>query len=131
LKDLPNLKSVYEKYHDQGFEIVGIALDEARDEQKLLTFLKKENLPWPQYFPGNGHYTTSEVSQRFGVTGIPATFLLDRQGMIADTNVRGERLEPAVRRLLALQTGADEEAAGTHVELPMVSAALLSREQQP
>jgi hypothetical protein len=53
---------------------------------------------------------TSEVSKRFGVIGIPATFLLDRQGMIAAMNVRGGELEAAVRRLLALQTTVDGEA---------------------
>lgn len=103
MKELPHLKSVYDEYHARGFEIVGIDLDEAQDEQKLLALLAEENLQWPQYFSGDGHYMTSEVSKRFGVMGIPAMFLLDKRGRIADTNVRGERLEPAVRKLLALQ----------------------------
>lgn len=113
MKELPHLKSVYDKYHDRGFEIVGIALDEAHDEQKVTALLRRENLRWPQYFSGDGHYMTSELSKRFGVTGIPATFLLDRKGMIADMGVRGERLEPAVSRLLAMHT-AGEEAAADH-----------------
>jgi len=114
IKELPILKSVYDKYHDQGFEIVGIALDDAEDEQELIQLLKDKDLPWPQYFGGDGHYTTSAISKRFGVTGIPATFLLDRQGMIAEFDVRGERLEPAVRSLLAQRRLAGGEAAGAH-----------------
>ena len=110
MRELPHLKSLYDNYHDQGFEIVAITLDDARDRQNVLALLKKENLLWPQYFPGDGHYVTSEVSKRFGVIGIPTTFLLDRQGMIAAMNVPGEELETAVRRLLALQTTVDGEA---------------------
>jgi thiol-disulfide isomerase/thioredoxin len=103
MRELPKLKSVYDEYHDQGFEIVGIALDDARDEQKLIALLRKEKVSWPQYFPGDGHYKTSDISRRFGVVGIPSAFLLDRQGVIADTHVRGKRLEPAVRKLLGQQ----------------------------
>ena len=102
MRELPNLKAVHEKYRDQGFEIVGIALDDERDKQKLLTVLRQANVTWPQYLAGDGHYSTSEISRQFGVIGIPTTFLLDRQGMIAEINVRGRELEPAVRRALAI-----------------------------
>jgi thiol-disulfide isomerase/thioredoxin len=102
MRELPNLKAVHEKYRDQGFEILGIALDDARDRQKLLAVLQKEGVTWPQYLPGDGHYATSEISEKFGVVGIPTTFLLDRRGMVSEINVRGRQLEPAVARALAV-----------------------------
>lgn len=102
MRELPSLKTVHEKYRDQGFEILGVALDDARDRQKVLAILEKEGVTWPQYLPGDGHYATSEISEKFGVVGIPTTFLLDRRGMITQIDVRGRQLEPAVARALAL-----------------------------
>jgi thiol-disulfide isomerase/thioredoxin len=112
LRELPKLRAVHEKYRDEGFEIVGVALDDARDKNRLLAILQKENVAWPQYLPGDGHYATSEISRQFGVVGIPTTFLLNRRGMIVETNLRGERLEAAVRSLLgeAITISADEES---------------------
>jgi thiol-disulfide isomerase/thioredoxin len=112
LRELPTLRAVHEKYRDEGFEIVGIALDEARDKDRLLAILQKENVAWPQYLPGDGHYATSEISRQFGVVGIPTTFLLNRRGMIVETNLRGERLEAAVRNLLgeAITISAEQES---------------------
>lgn len=104
MRELPHLKELYARYQGRGFEIVGVALDAAEDRPKLLALLQKQELSWPQYFPGDGHYATSELSQRFGVIGVPTTFLLDMQGMIAHTNLRGEALESEIRRLLAFET---------------------------
>jgi thiol-disulfide isomerase/thioredoxin len=52
IAELPNVKAVYSKYHDKGFEIVGISLDRATDRQKLIDFVAKEEMPWPQHFDG-------------------------------------------------------------------------------
>ena len=46
--ELPNVKQAYEKYHDQGFDVIGISLDD--DKVKLIDFLEKEQLPWPILF---------------------------------------------------------------------------------
>ncbi|MFM8338352.1 MAG: TlpA family protein disulfide reductase [Opitutaceae bacterium] len=114
IAELPNVKKVYAAYHDQGFEIVGIALESARlapndtaeqsaakleKARKVLTdFTAKENMPWPQYF--DGKHWKNDISTRFAINAIPAMFLLDQQGMIVSTNARGARLEEEVRRLL-------------------------------
>lgn len=98
--ELPNLKAAYQKFREQGFEVIGISLDRAEDRQKLIDFVKEEDLPWPQHFAGDGHYTTSEISKHFGVVGIPATFLLDQRGMICAINLRGEQLTSNVQKLL-------------------------------
>ena len=50
--ELPNVKRAYEKLHPKGFEIVGISLDSK--ESALRRFVKKEEMPWPQYFDGKG-----------------------------------------------------------------------------
>ncbi|MBW7893823.1 MAG: TlpA family protein disulfide reductase [Opitutaceae bacterium] len=100
IAELPNVKSVYDRYHDKGFEVIAITLDSQRDRQKLLDFCKEHNLPWPQHFDGKGW--ANEFAEKFAIRGIPAMFLLDQEGRLVSTNARGERLEAEVRRLLKL-----------------------------
>jgi thiol-disulfide isomerase/thioredoxin len=95
--ELPNVVAAYEKYHDQGFEIVGISLDE--DEQKLKDFLAKHEMPWPQFFDGKGWQ--NEIGQLYGVQSIPKTLLIDREGKIRRVGLRGPALGAAVQKLLA------------------------------
>ncbi len=50
--ELPNVIAAYKKYHDKGFEIVGISLDQ--DKAKLEEFLKEKGMTWPQFLDGKG-----------------------------------------------------------------------------
>ena len=115
-EELPNVKRVYAAYRDKGFEVVGIAMEEARlkpddppeqagakleKAKKILTsFIAREQLPWPQYMDGRGFKT--EFAARYGITAIPAMFLFDQQGRIVSTDARGPKLEAEVKRLLGL-----------------------------
>ena len=130
IAELPNLLRVYEQYHPQGFEIVGISFENAGivDEEsrrnprnagrpldtpeqaaaklaaarkKLNDFTRDRQMPWPQQF--DGRYWDNEFGRQFNIRSIPAMFLLDREGRLVDTNARGAKLEPQVRRLLGLQ----------------------------
>lgn len=96
MRELPNVQKTYEKYHPKGFEIIGISLDE--DEQKLKSFLKEKNIPWPQYFDGKGW--ENKLAMQYGIKSIPATFLLDGDGKIIAKDLRGEELEQAVAKAL-------------------------------
>lgn len=100
IAELPEMKKVYAAYHDKGFEIVGISLDSARDKQKLLKFIEKETMPWPQHFDGNGWQ--SKFAVEYAITGIPAMFLLDQDGKVVSTDARGGKLELEVKRLLGM-----------------------------
>lgn len=95
--ELPNVKETLAKYGDQGFAVIGVSLD--TDKQKLEAFLKKEKMTWPQCFDGKGW--KSAMAQRFGINAIPATFLVDRQGVVRFLGVRGETLGKRVKELLA------------------------------
>lgn len=90
--EMPNVKAVYEKYHDRGFEIIGISLDS--DEAVLREFIKENQLPWRQIFDGEGW--KGALVQKYGVRGIPAPFLLDRKGKVISVNARGKRLSKLV-----------------------------------
>ena len=95
--ELPNVLAAYAKYHAQGFEIVGISLD--RSEDALKTFVKEKGMTWAQYFDGQGW--DSKLGKQYGVTSIPATYLLGRDGVIVAKDLRGPALEAELARLLA------------------------------
>ncbi|HWA29313.1 MAG TPA: TlpA disulfide reductase family protein [Lacunisphaera sp.] len=95
--ELPNVTAAYEKYHAKGFEIIGVSLD--KDRQALDDFVKKNKMPWRQYFDGLGWQ--NKVSSRFGIDSIPATFLIDGQGKIVARDLRGEELDRKLASLLA------------------------------
>jgi thiol-disulfide isomerase/thioredoxin len=95
--ELPNVIALYNKYHAQGFEVVGISLDQ--DRERLQSFTKAQGMAWPQYFDGLAW--EGKLVKQYGVSGIPMTYLLDGQGMIIGKDLRGEELAAAVARGLA------------------------------
>ncbi len=95
--ELPHLKAAYEKYHAEGFEVIGISLD--KDGDKLAAFTKKHALEWPQLFDGQGWQ--NKLAQAYGIRSIPATFLLDREGKIIAKGLRGTALATKVGEALA------------------------------
>lgn len=114
--EIPNIKKVYAAYHDKGFEIIGVSLENAglspadsaeqtaaklaKAKQVLNEFTAKTEMPWPQYF--DGKYWKNDLSTRFGIASIPAMFLIDQDGKIVSTEARGAKLEQEVKRLLKL-----------------------------
>ncbi|UCF06824.1 MAG: redoxin domain-containing protein [bacterium] len=95
--EMPNVKKVYNHFHDKGFEIIGISLDDKK--YKFDSYVDTQQLPWPQIYDGKGWM--SEVGQLYAVNSIPATYLLDRQGKIRYKNVRGKELHTAIAKLIA------------------------------
>jgi thiol-disulfide isomerase/thioredoxin len=93
--EVPSLKKVYEAYHAKGFEIVGISLDDKK--QDLLEFTKKKGMPWPQYF--DGKHWNNDISFRFGINSVPTQWLVDKKGILRELNTRFD-LERLVEQLL-------------------------------
>lgn len=108
IAEIPNVKKTYEKYKDQKFQIVGISLDRSREP--LEAYIEKENLTWLHYWDNIG-----KVSNLYKVQGIPSTFLIDGEGVIRKTNLRGSRLETAVAELVAENLA---QPAGTPISPP-------------
>ncbi|MBS33621.1 MAG: hypothetical protein CMO68_04355 [Verrucomicrobiales bacterium] len=95
IAELPSVKKTYKKLNPKGFEIIGISLD--TKESALKRFIKKENMPWPQFFDGKGW--KNSISTAHGIRSIPAMWLVDKQGNLADLNARAN-LEQKVEDLL-------------------------------
>lgn len=99
--ELPNIKQNYERYHDQGFEVVGISADD--DREKLVAFLENEQIPWVNLFepPQNGEPTPQPTAVYYGVNAIPTAILVDRDGKVVSLNARGPALGELLAKLLA------------------------------
>ena len=93
IAEMPNVKKTYAKYKDQKFQIIGISLD--RSEKPLEAYVEKEELGWLHYWD-----KSRKVSTMYKVQGIPSTFLIDGEGVIRKTNLRGHALEHAVAELV-------------------------------
>lgn len=94
--ELPQLKALYEKLHADGFEILGISLDEK--ETALRGFVEKEKISWPQFCDGKGWQ--NRFAQQWAIKAIPTLWLVDRKGILRSINARSG-LEEKVRKLLA------------------------------
>ncbi|MEO8497007.1 MAG: TlpA disulfide reductase family protein [Planctomycetota bacterium] len=97
VEELPNVKENYDKYHDQGFEVVGISLD--ADIAPLQRFLAQHELPWVCLFE-EGAGTDHPLAKYYGVTSIPASMLLDRDGKVVAMGIRGSELGRQLAKLL-------------------------------
>jgi len=100
IAELPNIQKAYADYQDKGFEIVGISLDRAADKEKLESFIKEKKMPWPQAYDGEGW--GNAIAKKYGITSIPATFLIGKDGKIVETNLRGTDLQTAIAKHLDL-----------------------------
>jgi peroxiredoxin len=83
--ELPRVKEAFERFHGQGFEVVGISCDTQRKE--LEEYVKQQGISWPQYFDGK-QQSDNKFTVEFGIDGIPHMFLVDRKGFLRFDNVR-------------------------------------------
>lgn len=94
----PNVVKVYAKYHDKNFEILGVSLDGENGKDAWEAAIKKDGLTWPQVSDLKGW--KNEAAKIYTVTAIPQNFLVDPDGKIIATNLRGDDLEKALEKYL-------------------------------
>jgi peroxiredoxin len=95
--DLPNVLQTYEKYHSNGFEIIGVSLDQ--DRSVLERFIKEKKMSWRQYFDGKQY--DNKLVLKYGINYAYANYLLDGDGKIIGKDLHGPALEAAVAKALA------------------------------
>jgi thiol-disulfide isomerase/thioredoxin len=89
--EIPNVLEQYEKYHKDGFEVVGISLDQ--DREALEKFVGEQKLPWPILFEeSKGDGWQHPLATFYGISGIPTVILIGRDGNVITLNARGEKL---------------------------------------
>ncbi len=85
----PNLVKNYKEFNDKGFEIYQVSLDKTRSA--WVNGIEKDNLDW--YHVSDLQFWNSSAARKYNVQGIPASFLLDKEGRIIAKNLRGDALE--------------------------------------
>jgi thiol-disulfide isomerase/thioredoxin len=95
-EEVPNVVAAYQKYHDKGFEVLGVSLDQ--DQNTLQAFTRDNGMVWPQYFDGKGW--SNEIARSQGIRSIPAMWLVGKDGKLITKNARDD-LDGQVERALA------------------------------
>jgi thiol-disulfide isomerase/thioredoxin len=89
--EIPNVLEQYEKYHKDGFEVIGISLDQEREA--LEKFVTEQKLPWPILFEEpKGDGWQHPLATFYGISGIPTVILIGRDGNVITLDARGEKL---------------------------------------
>ena len=95
----PNLVKAYNEYHDQGFNIIGVSLDQPNGKERWLKAIQDDGLPWPQI--SNLQFWQDPIARMYNVHAIPASFLLDENGVIIARDLRGAQLEAKLASLFS------------------------------
>jgi peroxiredoxin len=94
----PNFVKIYEQYHAKGLEIISVSLDRNNQKQRWVEAIEKDQLNW--YNVSNLKFWQDPLAQLYNVSSIPATFILDKDGVILATKLRGGALEAKISELL-------------------------------
>jgi thiol-disulfide isomerase/thioredoxin len=92
--DIPVLEQFYKTYHNAGFEIVSISLD--TDRAAIESSIAARKIPWVVLWNEGDDWQQQVVSQ-FGLTAIPTSTLLDREGKVIHLEARGVVLEKLLK----------------------------------
>ena len=94
----PNVVKLYNKYHDKGLNIISVSLDRPEEKDRWLQAIETDKMNW--YHVSNLKYWQDPIVRQYGITAIPATYLLDEKGIIIDKNLRGDALAEKLESLL-------------------------------
>ena len=92
----PNLVNAYAKYKSKGLEIYGVSLD--REKGPWEAAIQQDGLSWIHV--SDLQYWSSAAAKLYNVSSIPKSFLLDKQGKIIATDLRGPLLEQKLAELM-------------------------------
>ena len=101
LQEIPNIEAVYNKFNKNGFEVIGINIDEER--KQLLSFFSSKKLPWSTFVsadPNTKGFNVPIVKNN-GIGAIPFIAVIGKDGKVAAIHVRGVKLEGKIAELLA------------------------------
>lgn len=97
IKEFPHVKELHAAYKDRGFEVVGVSLDESRED--LDAFLKEDKLPWivlhEEKLGGQ-----NPAAAEYGISGLPTVALIGKDGKVITFDARGEQLDEHLKKLL-------------------------------
>jgi peroxiredoxin len=92
----PNVVAAFKKYNSKGFTVLGVSLD--TDKSKWFDAVAKDGLTWTHVSDLIGW--DNAAAKQYGVMSIPANFLVDKEGKIVASDLRGEALQNKLKELL-------------------------------
>lgn len=95
--EMPNVVAAYNKYKDKGFTVYSVSLD--KDATAWKKSIGSLGMTWENQV-SDLKFWQSAAAATYGVQGIPAAFLLDREGKIVATNLRGAELDRKISELI-------------------------------
>ncbi len=98
--EVPNVLKQYHAYHDKGFEVLGISLDNTAEDAR--SYIEQSEIPWATMFSENEAERSWQhpMAQFYGINGIPRAILVDRDGTVVSMNARGKELARLLRKML-------------------------------
>jgi thiol-disulfide isomerase/thioredoxin len=93
--EIPRVRDAYDRYHERGFEVLGISLDE--DHAALAAFVAEREIPWPIMVDARDD--AGGLARRYGISAIPTMILVGRDGAVVSTEARGRQLEELLDEL--------------------------------
>ncbi len=94
-RENPHVVGLYNQYHEKGFDILGVSLDRTREP--WVAAIEKDGLAWHHVSDLQGW--SNSAARLYGVSSIPQTVLLDRDGKIIARNLRGEALDAKLKEI--------------------------------
>ena len=93
LREMPNVVAAYEKYHDKGFDVVGLSFDNKKEP--WVKAIADQKMPWTHLSDLQGWQTVA--SGVYGVNSIPDNLLIDPQGKIVARGLRAQALQDKLK----------------------------------
>ncbi|MEY2410751.1 MAG: hypothetical protein QOF48_3421, partial [Verrucomicrobiota bacterium] len=100
VREMPNVVANYEKFHELGFEILGVSFDRENAGDKVAAFTAEKKMPWLQIYEGQGWNTA--IGKLYDIHSIPSMLIVDGDTgkILAGIEARGPNLEPAIKAAL-------------------------------
>ena len=96
MDEMPNVKAIYEKYHDRGLEIVGVSMDNNKANWERA--IERAALVWHHVSSLKGMNRCS-VAKLYQVVAIPKLYIIGKDGKIIAKDLRGEELREKIDEL--------------------------------
>ncbi|MDP6903874.1 MAG: redoxin domain-containing protein [Verrucomicrobiota bacterium] len=96
IAELPSIRAAYKKLAPKGFLVFGISLDD--NQKKMEAMINEREMNWLHHY--DGKKWKNELAVKFGVHSIPASLLIDRQGIVRAVNLRGIEVAALAEELL-------------------------------
>jgi thiol-disulfide isomerase/thioredoxin len=97
-RENPNVVSAYNKYNKDGFEVFSVSFDKPGMKDRWLAAIQQDGLVWPNHGSELKGFN-NQAARDYAVKGIPFTCLVDREGKIVATNLRGAALQQQLQAI--------------------------------